>query len=303
MNLLLKASHTRLDTALSIQLDISRAKLKKLFQHGAISTGGRLLKPSFMVTHDIDITIEMDATPPNVVSKDTLQSKEIDVLPSPLDLLYEDKDILVLNKPLGLITHGVETFPDASSVVTQLQSMGVALARTDNELRPGIVHRLDKNTEGIMVVSKTKASLEHLKSQFKKRVVKKRYYAMVKGDMAHDHGTITYPIGRHPTHRKKRWVLPTHPEAKEAITEYRVIKRFKTKTLLDVTLLTGRTHQIRVHLAYLGHPIIGDSEYGEASKKQPTQLLQAYYLSFTHPTNKKLVTWSFTLPMSKRFLQ
>lgn len=212
-----------------------------------------------------------------------------------LDILFEDHHIMVLNKAAGLVVHAGSGISEPT-LVDALIAYCPLIKEVGDVDRSGIVHRLDRYTEGLMVVAKTQEACQHLQNQFRKRQISKRYYAWVKGDVDHDDFTLTYALGRHPSKRHLQWVVQ---EGKEAETSFYVLKRCNTKTLLDVVPTTGRTHQIRVHLAYIQYPVMQDREYGRVSKNLPEgQLLQAYSLVFMHPKyNKK---WEFKLPMSHR---
>ncbi|MFC1752620.1 RluA family pseudouridine synthase [Thermoproteota archaeon] len=225
-----------------------------------------------------------------------------------LNILYEDDDIIIINKPAGLTVHkGAAT--TGTLLTDTLKAHKRHLSDIGGEDRPGIVHRLDRDTEGLMIIAKTNAAHIHLAEQFKSRTIIKKYYAMIKGDPKNDYFIIDKPIGRHPKIRIKRTVVSeTSPQAKTAHTEVRVMKRFGTKTLVEVTPKTGRTHQIRVHLAYAGYPVLGDPYYsGKKKEKQlkiqqklgkdlKGQQLQAFYLKFQHPRTGKWL--EFKQPLS-----
>jgi len=210
-----------------------------------------------------------------------------------LDLLYEDDDVLVLNKPEGVLVHlGAGAKPE-ETLVDALNAYFPAIAAVgEDESRPGIVHRLDRDTEGLLVVAKTQKSFELLKAQFQDRTIKKRYYAIVYGNPPREYWEVDAPIGRHPKKRHLFWVVPT---GKPALTKIQVVKRYGTTTLLDVEILTGRTHQIRVHLAHSRFPVLGDPSYGPHGHKGG-QKLQAYSLSFVHPTSG--IRMTFSLPIA-----
>ena len=217
-----------------------------------------------------------------------------------IDIVYEDDQMMLVNKPIGVVVHeGVGTQGD--TVVDWVQLKGCLLGEKE---RWGVVHRLDKNTEGLMVIAKTDVAYRSLSQQFHDRRVEKRYYAMVRGDVVADSMVIDKPIGRDRSNRLKRSCHhPITGTEREARTHYRVMKRYNTKTLLDVRIETGRTHQIRVHLASINHPVMGDPLYGRGRQgKKMTdsaQLLQAYYLEVSHPTNAQKV--HYELPISSRF--
>ena len=216
----------------------------------------------------------------------------------PLDLLYEDRDILVLNKPAGLVVHPGQP---TGTLVHELLDYTNDLANSGQPDRPGIVHRLDKDTEGLMVIAKSLTAYDSLLKQFMHRQVGKKYYAVVKGVPKQPERVIDSPIGRHSTQRTK---MTTNANAaahvKPAETHYKLLKNFNTKSLLEVTPVTGRTHQIRVHLAKIGHPVLGDPDYSPKKTFGKGQLLQAFYLSFKHPS--KDLRFTFQLPISDRLL-
>ena len=275
--------NVRLDHYLSTQLPQSRQSLKALIKTKNITVNTLPSKPSYLLQSGdtIEITLPEPAAP------------SLSLPPLVLDLIFEDPDLLILNKPAGLIVHAGSH--SAPTVVDYLRASGLTLTTVGDPQRPGIVHRLDKNTEGLMVIAKTNIAATSLLAQFKDRQVLKKYYGMIKGNFIHPYKRFQNPIGRHPSERHKQWVCN---DGKEAITDVHILKRFNTKTLLDIQIKTGRTHQIRVHLAYAGYPILGDPEYGETPNKNGQQL-QAYLLSFRHPTTQQQLT--FKLPLSTRF--
>jgi 23S rRNA pseudouridine1911/1915/1917 synthase len=267
----------RLDHFLVTQLTLSRAKVQTLIHNGQVSINskkqcksGTLLRPNDCVS----------------VDKETRPSIEILQKPPPkLPFIYEDTDIIVIDKPKGVVVHhGVNV--SSGTVIDTLLQYDPAIKLVGDPHRPGIVHRLDKNTEGIMIIAKNSAAHTDLSAQFKAHHVTKKYHALVYGDLKQDHYRLTEPIGKHPHRGHLKWV---GDRGKHAETHVTVIKRFNTKTLVDITPITGRTHQIRVHLAYLGHPVIGDPEYGP-KKNAIGQLLVAYLLTFVHPRTKQQMT-------------
>jgi 23S rRNA pseudouridine1911/1915/1917 synthase len=229
--------------------------------------------------------------------------------PIPIDILFEDSHLLVINKQAGLVIHPAPGH-NSGTLVNALLHHCTDLSGIGGELRPGIVHRLDKETSGTMVVAKTEPVLNHLAAQFKKRTVGKTYLALVCGRVKEDSGEILLPIGRHQVHRKKMSVRSRH--ARTAHTQWKARERYENATLLEVTLKTGRTHQIRVHCAAIGHPILGDTVYGgRKRKKSPLvkdntgkllplprrQMLHAWRLSFVHPVTE--VEMAFESPVPK----
>ena len=277
-----KKSHEfqRIDQYLVDQIQQSRAQIQQKIKQRLVTVNQQYVKASYLIQEGDMISID-----------DTVEIPQDKLFDCPPTFLYEDEHIAVLHKPINMAVHS-----DNTSLVTlldYLQHFKMHLADV-SETRPGIVHRLDKMTEGLMVVAKTVKAFEALKEQFKQRTVIKKYYAVVKGDFSRDFCEITRPIGRHPS---KRHLFVVRMDGKEAITHVTVLKRFNTKTLCDVEIKTGRTHQIRVHLSDMGFPIINDSEYGPY-KKSSSQLLQSYYLSFSHPISNS--RFSFEIPLSDR---
>jgi len=235
------------------------------------------------------------------------ESREIGLVPQDieLDVIYQDGDIAVINKPQGLVVH-----PAPGNLSGTL--VNALLARLDNlsgingELRPGIVHRLDKNTSGLLVVAKNDAAHHSLADQIKDRTAKRTYFAIVHNTIKQDSGTINAPIGRHPVHRKKMAIVNTYG-SREAVTHFKVIERFKGFTFLEATLETGRTHQIRVHMAGIGHPVLGDTVYGVPTNPfgLDMQTLHAAKLTINHPTSKQAMEFIAPLPdyFNKTLLQ
>lgn len=270
-------NHPRLDLYLANKLSISREKSKTLIKQGSVLLNGVATKVSSGVK--LGDCLEVIQHKPLTESL----IKEI----NSLDILYEDASILVLNKTKGDLVHS-GSGSEGDTVVDYLQRNGYQLASEAGVQRPGIVHRLDRFTEGLMVIAKTNESYHDLKKQFQNRSVVKKYYAMVQGNLTHDEGEIDMPIQRHPS---KRHLMHVSKDGKPAVTRYRVLQRFNTKTCVDVQILTGRTHQIRVHFAFIGHPILKDASYGSDSKAEG-QSLQSYYLSFCHPVTRLQMRFS-----------
>jgi 23S rRNA pseudouridine1911/1915/1917 synthase len=280
------SSIIRLDIFLHESLNYSRTTIKQWILNNQIYVNNKIIsKPSFLLsTGDI-----INATIPlKTVSKKDISTN------FNIDYLYEDNDIVILNKPTNLIVHlGVDR--QETTLVDILKKDNITLFNTGDDTRSGIVHRLDKMTEGLMVLAKTQESFESLTYQFKTRSIKKRYYCMLKGNLDHDID-VNQPIARHPKHRHKYCVSPS---GKDALTRFFIKKKYNSMTLCDTELISGRTHQIRVHAHYLGHPIIGDTIYSKTVRNEG-QLLQAYHLSLDHPQTKKRL--SFTLNLSQRLI-
>lgn len=282
----------RLDQFSAIAFQLSRNEAQAHIKGGFITVNGKSAKPGLTVQ-------ETDCIEFN--KPESIQNNRVADLRSlpPLELLYEDAHIIVLNKPVDVVVHTANAY-HGPTLVDQLLEAGITLAQAENNtVRPGIVHRLDRYTEGLMIVAKTDVAFENLKAQFKDRSIVKEYYVLVQGDVREDSREIESYIGRHPKKRHKRAVLPPDdPDAKEAITHLFVEKRFRTQTLCRVVLKTGRTHQIRLHCQHIGHPVIGDPVY--ADKPGKGQRLQAFKLGFTHPVTGSRMT--FTMPISNLLL-
>ncbi len=278
--------HLRIDVFLAKHLkDHSRTSLKSLIVEGLVLVNGKKIKPHYCLMIDDEIEISI---PPK--QETCLSSQNI-----PLEIFYEDDDVIVVNKPEGMVVHPGAGNKDAT-LVNALLFHTKELSDVSPE-RPGIVHRLDKETSGVMVVAKTNFAHLELAKQFKQHSIKRRYIALVKGKVEFKEGLIDVPIHRHPL-RRKNMAVSFSPDAKQAQTYYKTIKRFDNFTLLELTPKTGRTHQLRVHLAYLKHPILGDAKYG--NKNSFTRLaLHAKNLGFQHPSQKKFL--EFNSPLPKEF--
>ncbi|MBN3032967.1 MAG: RluA family pseudouridine synthase [Candidatus Saganbacteria bacterium] len=301
----------RLDIFLSLtaKLDLSRSQIKKLIEESDITVNGRPAEPSYKVKTDDRIRV---AVPPP--KEATVKPQEIR-----LDIVYEDDDIIVVNKPRGMVTHPAPGNHSGTLVNALLSHCG-HLASLGAPLRPGIVHRLDKDTSGLIVAAKTDAAYRSLVKQLKERTAEKTYVALVHGVIKQDEGAIEAPIGRHPVNRQKMAVLgnpnieirnskesgQNSKKGKEALTTYKVLKRFEKYTLMEVKIKTGRTHQIRVHFNHLGHPLVGDPTYGGQKDEFGVkgQLLHAEKLKFVHPVTGKALEFEAGLPAEfKKVLQ
>lgn len=271
----------RADVFLAEKSGKSRSEIKSLIRAGQVTQNGELLsKPSQSLFIGDQLTLLTSMQP----------VYQLTPIPMHLDIFYEDAYVLVLNKPAGLIVHpGIHNEPE--TLVHGLLAHTPNLSEIGGALRLGIVHRLDRFTEGLMIVAKTNEVHQALADQFKQRQVQKKYYAMVKGSVERDEFVIESAVGRDPKNRLKMTARhPIKETAKAAHTNVKVLKRFGTMTLLDLAPKTGRTHQLRVHLESIGHPIIGDPLYGSQYKKSgQEQRLQAYFLRFFHPMEKVFI--------------
>ena len=284
----------RLDKALAAAMpDLSRMQWQRLIKEGRVLVDGRNAKPSLrlvggeQVIADIPEAVESELTPEAI----------------PLDIRYEDSDILVVNKPAGMVVHP-GTGHESGTLVNALLAHCTDLAGIGNTKRPGIVHRLDKDTSGLLVVAKNDKALQGLQEQFKNRTVGKKYLALVHGQIQPESALIDAPIGRDPKQRKKMSVIaPGSPRAssaraRSAQTQYQALTFYNDYTLIECALFTGRTHQIRVHLSYIDYPIVGDQVYGR--RKQPFPLkrhfLHAAELTIKHPTDQRELIFTAELP-------
>ncbi|MBI2153822.1 MAG: RluA family pseudouridine synthase [Candidatus Rokubacteria bacterium] len=294
------AAGRRLDLWLATKLrDLSRTRLKALVTEGRVSVDGRAVKASMRLKAGQRVVVDIPPTPPETLTAESI----------PLRVIYEDADVLVLDKPARLVVHpgaGQRTGTLAHALLAHAPST----AGVGGPRRPGIVHRLDKGTSGLLVVAKSPRAYARLTEQLAARQVTRRYLALVHGELRQNEGTIDAPIGRHPRHRTRMAVLPAR-KGKRAVTRFRVLERFKGFTCLEAQLETGRTHQIRVHLASLGHPLVGDTTYRLSSTPRISDsalaalvegldgvALHAASLAFTHPvTGARL---EFTSPPPNR---
>lgn len=277
----------RLDVFLTEKLGgVSRNHVRKMIELHLVSVNGKTPKPSYRLEENDVITYkELE------VKEDSAPKKEA----IPLDIIYEDKDIIVVNKPVGMVVHP-HPGHDEGTLVNALLAHCDDLSTINGVKRPGIVHRLDKLTSGLIVACKNDTAHKELAKAFASREVEKRYVALVVGEIKEDMGEIIAPIGRSKTHRLK--MVIDKEEGKEAITKFKVLERYKGFTLVEISLVTGRTHQIRVHFANINHPLVGDELYGKGRQHiyKGGQLLHAKELSFVHPTTKQLVTFTSDLP-------
>ena len=279
----------RLDTFIARRCpELSRSHARRLIDEGLVSVNGRQAKPSERVTAGLSVSVTIP--PPETI---TLVPEAI-----PLTIIYQDGDIIVLDKPAGLTVHPAPGHP-SGTLVNALLAACPDLRGIAGTLRPGIVHRLDKDTSGLMVVAKNDRAQRALQRQLKDRDVRKTYLALVRGVPAPREGTIAAPIGRHPKNRKKMAVVA---DGREATTRYRVREEIAggQYSLLEVEPVTGRTHQIRVHLAAVGHPVVGDATYGRPSAAVGRQFLHAHKLAFGMPLGGRTVEFESPLPADLR---
>jgi len=277
----------RLDAFLARSVEnLSRSGAQKLLEDGCVLRNGKPGKKNDKL--NIGDAISVEIPEPKAVD---IVAKEI-----PLDVVYEDEDVLVINKPKGLVVHPAAGHQDDTLVNGLLYAMGDELSGINGELRPGIVHRIDKDTSGLLAVANNDLAHTVLASQLKDHTMARTYEAIVCGSLKQDSGTVDAPIGRHPSDRKKMTV--TARNSRNAVTHWEVVKRYRGYTHVRCRLETGRTHQIRVHMAHIGHPILGDKVYGHKKTElgQDSQCLHAGLLCFRHPRDGRPVLVSAQLP-------
>ncbi|MGI6255615.1 MAG: RluA family pseudouridine synthase [Acutalibacter sp.] len=282
-------SGQRVDKLLSEALeDMTRSAVQNLLEEGLVTCQGKVLSKSAKLKPGDIILVEMPEVRP------------LEVLPEdiPLDIVYEDSDLLVVNKPKGMVVHPAPGHGEGTLVNALLYHCGDSLSGINGVARPGIVHRIDKDTSGLLIVAKNDFSHTRLAEQIQAHSFTREYSAIVYGSFREDAGTVDAPLGRHPTDRKKMAVLLNSPTARHAVTHFWVVKRFQGFTQLRLRLETGRTHQIRVHMAYIGHPVAGDPVYGP--KKVITSLqgqcLHAGKIGFVHPRTGEYLEFEAPLP-------
>lgn len=266
--------------------ELTRSAAVRLIDEGAVTVGGRPVRKNYKCAVGDEIVLTMPE-----VSDCELRPQDI-----PLDIVYEDADLLVVNKPRGMVVHPAPGHPDGTLVNALMHHCGDSLSGIGGEKRPGIVHRIDKDTSGLLIVAKNDFAHLALSAQLSDRSLSRVYEAVVRGGMREDSGTVNALIGRHPTDRKKMAV--TQKNSRPAITHWEVIARYRGYTHIRCRLETGRTHQIRVHMAHIGHPLLGDFTYGAPSpdKGLEGQCLHARELKFIHPRTGEHVTVATDLP-------
>lgn len=277
----------RIDKLLSSKIDgMTRSHIQKLIDESCITIANKPIKANYKVKSGDEISLTIP------------EPSKIDVLPEdiPLDIVYEDQYMLVVNKPQGMVVHPAPGSHSKTLVNALLHHCGAELSGINGVLRPGILHRIDKDTSGLLLVAKCDAAHIGLAEQIKEHSLTRAYLALVHGGFTQDSGTINLPIGRHPADRKKMAV--TYENSRNAVTHYRLLERLGKYSLIECILETGRTHQIRVHMSHNGHPIVGDKTYG-AKKEEFNlngQLLHAYKIGFIHPIYKKYMEFTSELP-------
>lgn len=281
----------RIDKCMAMLLDsLSRNYIQKLIKEGQVLVNGMPVKSSYPVCVDDEVVFSL---PP---------SQEPDILPEniPLDILYEDEDLLVVNKPKGMVVHPAAGHYSGTLVNGIMFHCGEELSGINGVMRPGIVHRIDRDTTGSLIVCKNDRAHKHIAAQLKEHSITRQYRAICYGVIEEEEGTVDRPIGRHPTDRKRMAVC--EHGGKAAVTHYRVLQRFREYSYIECELETGRTHQIRVHMASVGHPLLGDEVYG-AGRKCPFSLqgqtLHAMTIGFIHPSTEKYL--EIVAPMPEYF--
>ena len=290
----------RADAFIAEHTELTRSAAVRLIEGGNVLLRGAPFSKNYKVREGDVFEVTIPQAEPDIALPEDI----------PLDIVYEDSDIIVVNKPKGMVVHPAAGNTSGTLVNALLYHCGESLSGIGGVIRPGIVHRIDKDTEGLLVVAKNDAAHVSLAEQIKEHSVRRIYYAIAIGNFKEDSGTVNAPIGRHPTDRKRMAVIRDGSQkSREAITHWSVVERFGKFTLLRCELETGRTHQIRVHMSYLGHALLGDGVYGGAGTSFEShhkgliagQCLCATELTLTHPTTRKIM--SFSVPMPEEFLK
>ena len=268
----------RLDSFLSEMTDFSRSKIQTLIKSGDIKINNSIKKPSYILKEGDKIDFE-------IPEQESLELKAQNI---PLDIVYEDENMLVVNKPSGMLTHPTTIERENTLVNALLYKYGENLSDINGEYRRGILHRLDRNTSGLLMIAKNNKAHEFLAEQIKNHTIVKKYRAVVKGVIKEDNFEINEPIGRNPNQPHK---MTVREDGKPSRTIVKVLERFKEHTFVELTLVTGRTHQIRVHMKHINHPIYNDTLYGAGQGKVKTdeQVLQSFYLRFTKPFEGEII--------------
>ena len=282
------AGGLRADQFLAAALDgLTRSAAQKLLEEGRVLCQGKVLKKNDRLKEGVPLTVVIpDPEPVEIIPQDI-----------PLDVVYEDEDVIVVNKPVGLVIHPAPGHPDGTLVNALLFHCGQSLSGINGQLRPGIVHRIDRDTSGLLIAAKNDLAHLSLAQQLQDHSLYRAYEAVVLGGFREEEGTVSLPIARHPTDRKKMAV--NHLNGRPAVTHWKVLARYPGYTHIQCRLETGRTHQIRVHMAAQGHPVLGDPVYGGARKGFPElagQCLHARRLTFRHPRTGETLTVECPLP-------
>lgn len=276
----------RIDIIISTQInEITRSQTQDLITQGLVQVNGKKIKKNYIACENDEIKITIpDPKPLEAIAENI-----------PIDIVYEDDDLLVVNKPKGMVVHPAPGHANGT-LVNALLYKSENLSGINGVIRPGIVHRIDKDTSGLLIIAKNDFAHKELAKQIKEHSFSREYEAVVYGKMKSEADTINLPIGRNPKDRKKMAV--TYTNSKEAITKYKVITQYSKFAHLRLTLTTGRTHQIRVHMSYIGHPVAGDEVYGPHNviKSLYGQCLHAKYIGFTHPRTQKFIQFESELP-------
>ena len=271
----------RIDSYLSNKLNISRSKIQKLIKEDNILVNGEVPKTNYKVKLNDKIEI---------LEKEQEEITDIKPTDIPLDIVYEDDYLMIINKKSGLVTHPAPGHYDDTLVNAVLYYLNKG---PTTNIRPGIVHRLDKDTSGLMIIAKDEKTQELLSDMISKKEVERKYLAIVDGRIIENTATIDAPIGRNPEDRQK---MQVNAKGKSAITDIKVLERFKNNTFIEATLKTGRTHQIRVHLNYIGHTVTNDPIYSKKKSTDFGQMLHSYKIEFTHPITSKLLSYEINPP-------
>ncbi len=283
MELIIKEGGARLDKALADLTELSRAQANEEVKKGTVLVNGKAAKAKYAVKVGDVISYQ-------VPEEEVLEYKAEDL---PLDIIYEDADVAVVNKPQGMVVHPSAGHP-SGTLVNALMYHVKDLSSINGVVRPGIVHRIDKDTSGLLMIAKNDTAHNALAAELKDKKSLRKYIAIVHGNLPNDRGMIEAPIGRSEKDRKKQAVTA---KGKEAVTRFQVLERFGDYTLVELTLETGRTHQIRVHMAYIGHPVAGDPAYGpRKTLKGEGQFLHAQTLGFTHPSTGEEMAFTAPVP-------
>lgn len=283
----LDAEPERIDKYIStLEEELTRSYVQKLMEQGKVLCNGKKVRSSIRVAAGDEIILYLPSPKPLEVQPENI----------PLDVVFEDDQLMVINKPKGMVVHPAAGNESGTLVNAVLYHAKGKLSGINGVIRPGIVHRLDKNTSGLIVVAKTNEAHLSLAEQIKEKACSRIYLCLVRGNLREESGTVDAPIGRNPSQRKKMCV--TQKNSRNAVTHYQVLERFGDYTLVKCRLETGRTHQIRVHMQHIGHPVMGDEEYGGG--KNPfglhSQALHAVEIGFVHPTSGERMTFSCPLP-------